>query len=119
VWGPEYRDEVAYLRLWVGQLRRKLGIGAWEEGAIRTIQGLGYAFDPAELLPRMRSRRPRELRGSELTEASGTTQFAEPVESRGPAPVDHADGPETATTAETPVRGKPFRARSLAGVART
>ena len=59
VWGPEYRDEVAYLRLWVGQLRRKLGVGPWEEGAIRTVQGLGYAYDPHGQVPRMQSRRPR------------------------------------------------------------
>lgn len=58
VWGPEYRDEIAYLRLWIGQLRRKLGIGPWEEGVIRTIQGLGYAYDPRGALPRMQSRRP-------------------------------------------------------------
>lgn len=63
VWGPEYRDEIAYLRLWVGQLRRKLGIPPWEEGAVRTIQGLGYAFDPNEKLPRMQSRRPRGQHG--------------------------------------------------------
>jgi two-component system, OmpR family, KDP operon response regulator KdpE len=65
VWGPEYRDEVAYLRLWVGQLRRKLGIAAWEEGPIRTVQGLGYAYDPHGQLPRMRSRRPRSMRAGE------------------------------------------------------
>ena len=59
VWGPEYRDEVAYLRLWVGQLRRKLGVGPWEEGSIRTVQGLGYVFDPNNEVPRMQSRRPR------------------------------------------------------------
>ncbi len=59
VWGPEYRDEVAYLRLWIGQLRRKLGVAAWEEGAIRTVQGLGYVFDPQDQVPRMQSRRPR------------------------------------------------------------
>jgi two-component system KDP operon response regulator KdpE len=62
VWGPEYRDEIAYLRLWIGQLRRKLGTPPWEEGAIRTIQGLGYAFDPHGQLPRMQSRRPRRER---------------------------------------------------------
>ena len=62
VWGPEYRDEVAYLRLWIGQLRRKIGIAPWQEGAIRTVQGLGYAFDPKEQLPRMQSRRPRRER---------------------------------------------------------
>jgi two-component system KDP operon response regulator KdpE len=60
VWGPEYRDEIAYLRLWVGQLRRKLGIAPWEEGVIRTIQGLGYAYDPNGALPRMQSRRPHQ-----------------------------------------------------------
>ena len=59
VWGPEYRDEVAYLRLWIGQLRRKLGVVAWEEGPIRTVQGLGYVFDPKDQVPRMQSRRPR------------------------------------------------------------
>lgn len=59
VWGPEYRDEIAYLRLWIGQLRRKVGIPLWEEGAVRTIRGLGYAYDPNEKLPRMQSRRPR------------------------------------------------------------
>jgi two-component system, OmpR family, KDP operon response regulator KdpE len=59
VWGPEYRDEVAYLRLWIGQLRRKLGVAAWEEGPIRTVQGLGYVFDPSDKVPRMQSRRPR------------------------------------------------------------
>jgi DNA-binding response OmpR family regulator len=62
VWGPEYRDEVAYLRLWIGQLRRKLGVAAWEEGPIRTVQGLGYVFDPLGRVPRMQSRRPRRAR---------------------------------------------------------
>jgi two-component system KDP operon response regulator KdpE len=62
VWGPEYRDEVAYLRLWIGQLRRKLGVPAWEEGPIRTVQGLGYVFDPEGRVPRMQSRRPRRER---------------------------------------------------------
>ena len=59
VWGPEYRDEVAYLRLWIGQLRRKLGVAAWDEGPIRTVQGLGYVYDPKDQVPRMQSRRPR------------------------------------------------------------
>lgn len=59
VWGPESRDDVPYLRLWIGQLRRRLGIPAWEEGPIRTIQGMGYAFDPHHTIPVMRSRRPR------------------------------------------------------------
>jgi two-component system KDP operon response regulator KdpE len=65
VWGPEYRDDVPYLRLWIGQLRRRLGIPAWEEGPIRTIQGMGYAFDPDHSIPVMRSRRPRTERADE------------------------------------------------------
>ena len=73
VWGPEYRDEIAYLRLWIGQLRRKLGIPPWEEGSVRTIQGLGYAYDPNEKLPRMQSRRPRgERRAAERERVSAT-----------------------------------------------
>jgi len=57
VWGPAYRDDVAHLRHWIGQLRRTLGVGAWEEGPIRTIPGLGSAFAPTGRLPRRRSRR--------------------------------------------------------------
>jgi len=59
VWGPAYRDDVPHLRLWIGQLRRRLGIPAWEEGPIRTIHGIGYALDPHDAIPPMRSRRPR------------------------------------------------------------
>ena len=58
VWGPAYRDDVAHLRHWIGQLRRTLGVRAWDEGPIRTVPGLGYAFDPAGRLPRRRVRRP-------------------------------------------------------------
>jgi len=88
VWGPEYRDEIAYLRLWIGQLRRKLGIAPWEEGAIRTIQGLGYAFDPDGVLPRMQSRRPRQPRtaapdGRPAAGATGATG----AQSQPPRPV--------------------------------
>ncbi|HYM84704.1 MAG TPA: response regulator transcription factor [Candidatus Dormibacteraeota bacterium] len=60
VWGPEYRDDLAYLRVWVGQLRRSLGIPPWQEGAIRTIHGLGYALDVEGRIPQMRSRRPTD-----------------------------------------------------------
>lgn len=37
VWGPEYRDDLQYLRVWVSRLRRKLGASL-----IRTFQGIGY-----------------------------------------------------------------------------
>ena len=58
VWGPAYRDDHAYLRVWIGQLRRSMGIPPWQEGAIRTVQGLGYALDVEGRIPQMRSRRP-------------------------------------------------------------
>ena len=52
VWGPEYRDDLTYLRLWIGRLRRKLGVEPGHEGPIRTFQGLGYALDTEGVLER-------------------------------------------------------------------
>ena len=50
VWGPEYRDDLQYLRVWVSRVRRKLGAKPGEAGHIRTFQGIGYLLDaePAE-----------------------------------------------------------------------
>jgi two-component system KDP operon response regulator KdpE len=51
VWGPEYRDDLQYLRVWVSRVRRKLGAKPGEAGRIRTFQGIGYLLDvdaPAE-----------------------------------------------------------------------
>jgi DNA-binding response OmpR family regulator len=45
VWGPDYRDDLAYLRVWISRLRRKLGAAVGEPGPIRTFQGIGYVFD--------------------------------------------------------------------------
>jgi len=45
VWGPEYRDDLQYLRVWVSRVRRKLGAKAGEPGRIRTFQGIGYLLD--------------------------------------------------------------------------
>jgi DNA-binding response OmpR family regulator len=50
--GEAFRDDIAQLRLSISRLRRKLGLQPWEEGPIRTIHGLGYAYDPQGLLPR-------------------------------------------------------------------
>ncbi|MFP5342650.1 MAG: response regulator transcription factor [Candidatus Limnocylindria bacterium] len=57
--GPAYVGDAAYLRLWISQLRRRLGVPAWEEGPIRTVAGIGYALDPDGEIPARRSRRPR------------------------------------------------------------
>lgn len=53
VWGPEYRDDLGYLRVWVSRVRRRLGAPAGEAGRIRTFQGMGYLLDaePAERGP--------------------------------------------------------------------
>jgi two-component system KDP operon response regulator KdpE len=45
VWGPEYRDDLQYLRVWVSRVRRKLGAMPGEAGRIRTFQGIGYLLD--------------------------------------------------------------------------
>jgi two-component system KDP operon response regulator KdpE len=46
VWGPEYRDDVQYLRVWISRLRSKLEPGRPERSLIRTFSGVGYMFDP-------------------------------------------------------------------------
>ena len=45
VWGPEYRDDLQYLRVWVSRVRRKLGARPGEPGRIKTFQGIGYLLD--------------------------------------------------------------------------
>src|SRR6266496_698032 len=56
VWGPEYRDDLQYLRVWVSRVRRKLGAAPGEPGRIKTFQGIGYLLDveppaPVETVP--------------------------------------------------------------------
>jgi two-component system KDP operon response regulator KdpE len=45
VWGPEYRDDVQYLRVWISRVRRKLGSAPGDMGRIKTFQGIGYLLD--------------------------------------------------------------------------
>lgn len=42
VWGPEYRDDVQYLRVWVSRLRHKLEPNPSEPVIIKTMPGIGY-----------------------------------------------------------------------------
>ena len=46
VWGPGYERETHYLRVYVGQLRRKLERDPAEPRHIITEPGLGYRLDP-------------------------------------------------------------------------
>jgi two-component system KDP operon response regulator KdpE len=45
VWGPEYRDDLQYLRVWVSRLRGKLETEPSQPVIIKTLQGIGYMLD--------------------------------------------------------------------------
>jgi len=45
VWGPEYRDDLQYLRVWVSRLRAKLEAEPANPAIIKTLQGIGYMFE--------------------------------------------------------------------------
>lgn len=45
VWGPEYRDDLQYLRVWISRLRRKLEDDSGDPQLIKTKQGIGYILD--------------------------------------------------------------------------
>lgn len=45
VWGPEYRDDLQYLRVWVSRLRRKLETDPADPQLIKTRQGIGYLLE--------------------------------------------------------------------------
>jgi two-component system KDP operon response regulator KdpE len=54
VWGPEYRDDLQYLRVWVSRLRAKLEVEPASPAIIKTLQGIGYMFEaetPAPVAP--------------------------------------------------------------------
>jgi two-component system KDP operon response regulator KdpE len=48
VWGPEYRDDVDYLRTYIHYLRKKLELDPAHPTFIRTIQGVGYMLTTPE-----------------------------------------------------------------------
>lgn len=45
VWGPEYRDDVQYLRVWILRLRRKIERDPSNPQLIQTYPGIGYRFE--------------------------------------------------------------------------
>jgi two-component system KDP operon response regulator KdpE len=51
VWGPDYQDDVQFLRVWVSRLRRKLGVPPGEAGPINALQGRGYRLEVAPAAP--------------------------------------------------------------------
>ena len=46
-WGPEYRNDLQYLRVWVSRLRRKLGERPSRPSLIKTVPGVGYVIREA------------------------------------------------------------------------
>jgi two-component system KDP operon response regulator KdpE len=44
VWGPEYRYETQYLKVYVGRLRDKIESAPDEPTLIQTVRGVGYRF---------------------------------------------------------------------------
>jgi two-component system KDP operon response regulator KdpE len=51
VWGPEYRNDLQYLRVWVSRLRHKLEKDPSKPRLIKTFQGIGYMLDIPEPSP--------------------------------------------------------------------
>jgi two-component system KDP operon response regulator KdpE len=51
VWGPEYTDDLQYLRVWVSRLRSKLEADPAKPALIKTMPGLGYILDDASEVP--------------------------------------------------------------------
>ena len=49
IWGPEYLDEVHYLRIWTSRLRAKLERDPARPTLIQTLPGLGYRLEPPPL----------------------------------------------------------------------
>lgn len=48
VWGPEYLDDLQYLRVWVSRLRAKIEDVPAEPRIIKTLPGIGYMLDAGE-----------------------------------------------------------------------
>ena len=48
VWGPEYRTEGHYLKVYIGRLRDKLEIEPESPRLIETVRGVGYRFASAK-----------------------------------------------------------------------
>ena len=76
VWGPEYRDDLQYLRVWISRVRRKLGAAPGEPGPITTFQGIGYVLDIEGA---------RQVSGSPSADASRAPAGAAAAARQGPS----------------------------------
>ncbi len=44
VWGPEYGDEIEYLRVYIGRLRQRIEANPGAPQLLLTVRGIGYSF---------------------------------------------------------------------------
>ena len=51
VWGPEYRDDLQYLRVWVSRLRHKLERDPGSPEIVKTVPGICYLLDAEVTAP--------------------------------------------------------------------
>jgi two-component system KDP operon response regulator KdpE len=72
VWGPEYRDDQQYLRVWISRLRGKLEREQGKPLMIKTLQGIGYMFNADSI-----SAEPSE--GADPVEAPAPAGAEQPV----------------------------------------
>ena len=61
VWGPEYRDDLQYLRVWVSRVRRKLGAEPRRAGPDQDVPG--HRLPARRGRARRRCRQGRRYRG--------------------------------------------------------
>ena len=73
VWGPEYRSDLQYLRVWVSRLRKKLGDDSSAPKLIHTFQGIGYMLSAAEDAAAQGVGDADEVDDAELEEAAEAT----------------------------------------------
>jgi len=98
VWGPEYRDDLQYLRVWISRVRRKLGAAPGEAGPIKTFQGIGYVLDVEGNLGDSSTSHSSSSASSSSSSSSGST--ASPTDTApapAPAPAGEDSTPEPAT----------------------
>ncbi len=46
IWGPEYGQELEYLRVYIGRLRQKIEDDPQRPRYLQTVRGIGYYFNP-------------------------------------------------------------------------
>lgn len=75
VWGPEYGNDLQYLRVWVSRLRKKLGDDPAKSSLIKTFQGIGYMLETSGGDPA----RPSDTASQSSTEGSSGTESSSQV----------------------------------------